>query len=546
MFKALLKKQLTETAASFLVRRNRKGKNGAAKKAGAPAGAPVGMIILFVFLFLCIAFSFVGMSELFASGFIPLGLDWLYFSMLGMIAVVLSVFGSVFSTYSGLYRAKDNDFLLSMPIKPSMILTVRMISVYAMSLIWCALVWLPAVGVYFFRAKPGALAVIFSLLLLVVLSALSTVLSCLLGWLVALIGRRLRSKTLVTVVFSVALFALYYFVYFRLNTLLSEAVENAVIIGDTIKSNVYPIYQLGMAAAGNAVPMLIVTLAVAALVILCIYLLSRSFIKIATTNKGEVKRVYKEKTAHVSSVGGTLLKKELNRFSSSAAYMLNGGLGLLLLPVVGVVALVNRDTLHMLKYALSMLGVDGIGGLVPVIAAVGVIMIASMNTISAPSLSLEGKNLWILRSSPVRGRDVLRAKLGLHVLLNLVPCISAAVMLGIAVGGDAITVAATTIVSLSFVWLSACIGLVVNVKRPSFDWTNEAVPLKQSASVFIAMFSGWIAALVMGGAYYLLLILDVIIIPWLYLLIVAVIFAAVAALLTHWLDTKGEREFDQL
>ena len=43
-------------------------------------------------------------------------MGWLYFAIMGLMAILLGAFGSVFNTYSGLYLAKDNDLLLSMPI----------------------------------------------------------------------------------------------------------------------------------------------------------------------------------------------------------------------------------------------------------------------------------------------------------------------------------------------------------------------------------------------------------------------------------------------
>ena len=49
------------------------------------------------------------------------GLGWLYFAMMGLIAVLLGAFGSVFTTYSTLYLAKDNDLLLSLPIPVSVL-----------------------------------------------------------------------------------------------------------------------------------------------------------------------------------------------------------------------------------------------------------------------------------------------------------------------------------------------------------------------------------------------------------------------------------------
>lgn len=51
-------------------------------------------------------------------------------------------------------------------------------------------------------------------------------------------------------------------------------------------------------------------------------------------------------------------------------------------------------------------------------------MLAAMNDITAPSISLEGKNIWLVQAFPVTGWQALRAKLHLHLLLTLPPMLA--------------------------------------------------------------------------------------------------------------------------
>ena len=51
-------------------------------------------------------------------------------------------------------------------------------------------------------------------------------------------------------------------------------------------------------------------------------------------------------------------------------------------------------------------------------------MLASMNDMAAPSVSLEGKSLWLLQSLPVTPWQVLRAKLRLQLLLTAIPVLA--------------------------------------------------------------------------------------------------------------------------
>ena len=208
MWKALLKKQFMELLYFYFP----KAKPG--KKRG--AGAVVGFIVLFVFVFISLGGSFYAAADMLAASMLPLGLGWLYFALLGSLSVFLGVFGGVFSTYSGLYLARDNDLLLSLPIPPRRILLIRMIAIYAAGLVYSAVAWLPAVIRYLlFDASPGAL--VFSLLLTFINALLVLVLSCLLGWAVATVVSRLRRKNIVTVVLSLAFLAVYFFATSRMN-----------------------------------------------------------------------------------------------------------------------------------------------------------------------------------------------------------------------------------------------------------------------------------------------------------------------------------------
>ena len=75
-------------------------------------------------------------------------MGWLYFALMSLLAIFLGAFGSVFNTYSGLYFAKDNDLLLSLPIPVRTLMASRLLTVYLMGLMYSAVVILPAVIVY--------------------------------------------------------------------------------------------------------------------------------------------------------------------------------------------------------------------------------------------------------------------------------------------------------------------------------------------------------------------------------------------------------------
>ena len=190
MFKALLKKQLLEVN-QFYFKDRKTGKNRSVK-------GTVGYVLLFSLVFSIAAAMFLGMGVYLGSSFIPAGLGWLYFGMTGGLAVVMGVIGTVFNTYAGLFNAHDNELLLSMPVPSWAILASRLGGVFSMSLLYTGLAWLPCLIAYVYVCSRASLPVEVSvvaccLVLFVVLSMLVTALSCVAGWLVALVAGRVRN-----------------------------------------------------------------------------------------------------------------------------------------------------------------------------------------------------------------------------------------------------------------------------------------------------------------------------------------------------------------
>ena len=269
---------------------------------------------------------------------------------MGLVSVALGVFGSVFNTFSSLYLAKDNDMLLAMPVPPSSILVSRLAGVYVMGLMYELIVMIPTLIVYFIFSQPNAAGVIFSILIPLILSVVVLTLSCILGWVVAKISTKIKHKNIITVVLSLIFLAIYYYVYAKAYSMLQVMLENPEVTGNKVKSILYPFYHMGLASQGNVLSMLIFTAITAAFFFIVYIVLSRSFLKLATASNGTPKAKYKEKALKANSVGKALVKKEMRRFTGSATYMLNCGLGTIIMPIAAVVVLIKGgDFMPMLE-----------------------------------------------------------------------------------------------------------------------------------------------------------------------------------------------------
>ena len=414
------------------------------------------------------------------------GLGWLYFALMGLIAVLLGAFGSVFNTYAGLYLPKDNDLLLSMPIAVSSLVASRLFSVYLMGLLYSAVVILPAVIVYWVTVGVTPAALFDGLMLTLLISVFVLTLSCLLGWVVAKISQKLKHKSVIVVLASLAFIALYYFVYFKAQSLIQDLLANAAEYGAQIKGNAYPLYLFGSVGVGDGKAILIITAAMAALFGLTWVVLSRSFLHIATSTGKTTRVEYKETAIRQQSVDAALLSRELKHFAAKPSYMLNCGLGSFLMPVCAIAVLWKGRNLFAMLDAMFA----ETAGSVPLLLCVILCGLASMNFMAAPSISLEGKSLWLMQSLPVDPWKVFRAKIRMQLILTALPLLLCIVCAAIVYPMPLMFLLVIVFFAVSYTLLSSLSGLTLGVKMPTLTWTNELMPIKQSAPVVITLFGG--------------------------------------------------------
>lgn len=533
MLKTLIKKQFLECFRAYFV----STKTGKARS----KASRIGMFVFFAALMLYLAGMFYMLSYAAGEALLGSGLSWLYYTAMGTVSILLGTFGSVFTTYSMLYLAKDNDMLLAMPIKPSLILSSRMVLVFAMSLLYSGVAWIPAVVNAWINGSADLAGVLFDVLLIFVIALFVTVLTCVLGWAVAMIVSRVRNRNFLVVVLSLVFFGAYYYFCMNMFDTFQFFLLHMDAVGNGIRTWANVLYQLGNAASGDAGAMAIFTGTTAAAFAVCFVVLSRSFTGIITRTQGTTRRSGKVKI-HTSGIWTALLGRELRLFTSSATYMLNAGLGIAMLPVAAIIAIVKRKSyIGILK--LASITMPKLGGMLPLAVLLAVCMVAGMNAVSAPSISLEGKRLWILRSLPVSGREVLNAKLALHILLNLPSVLFAAIALGWCLDLKPLTMVLTVAFCMVFLWLTAGFGLIIGVLRPNFDWTTDTQPIKQSLNVLFAMLFAWMIPLLLGVGYYFLqshIGADA------YIGIALALITVTAAAFHVWLNTKGAAVFERL
>ena len=531
----LLKKQLYEINRSLFVDQKTNKRRS--------TGAIIFFVALMAVVPIFFAAMFLALALMICEPFAAAGLGWFYFTIMSGAAILLGVFGSVFNTYASMYLAKDNDLLLSLPIPVKDVLIARLLGVLAMSFYYSAPATITSAIVYMVLGSPSALAVIGSLLLVPIVTIIVFMLSCGLGYVVAKLSQKLKNKGFLSALIMLAFFGLYYLFYFKASEVIRQIVANGVAVASGVKIYAYPFYAMGKVGEGDPIAIACFTAAVLVLLGLVWRLLSKSFLKIITNGGKSKKVMFDGKISKQCSPEKAFFKKEMRKYLSSANYMLNTSIGSIFMLLVSVALLIYAPTIR----EIIIPSADGDGANLPRIMSVmalGIAMLLSANNfISAPSISLEGKTLWLLKSLPIRPKTAFSAKSALHFVITAPFTLFVSIVLSVVLRLSPLSAIICVLAALAFVLLCGRSGVIINLAFPNVKWTNETIAVKQGLSVLFSMLGGILYSLILCVPY---IFIAKFILPEIYLAIVLAINVLLAILSGRYLSTKAEAVLNKL
>ena len=531
MLSTLIKKQFMELSTLFSMGK-RRSKRGS-------AGGFVLTLALYVLIAFSLGASMILLAWQLSDELVGKGEDWKYFILLDILGLMLATLITMFNADLTLFRAKDNETLLSMPIPPGYILLARMTPLYIISLIFICSVLVPEIAVYMISNGMSVPLIILNVLLTLGLAFLALGLSSVLGWLISLLNARLKGNSVVTTIISLGFLGAYFFIYFQMNKFSAALVSHSSAIGDTIRKVLPPLYYLGQAHTGSISGVIIGFLTIAVIFGVIYFVLSRTFRGVViNASKGTSVKISRG-VLRTGTQAQTLLKKEIKRFTASTSYMMNCGLGSVFMLVLAILAVIKKDDLLYILDSLT-------GAIGPAskymagILALVIFLLVSTCYYTMPSISLEGKSIWILQSVPVDPMKVFMSKIKMEYILCAPGVLILSTVVAILTGMSFLSWAAAVIAGLAYTTFTAFYGLWINLKRPNLDWTNEAYPIKQGLNPLFCLFGEWLLTLILGGVFLL--------VGWFipveaYLMIVTATLLAVSYAIYRWLQTRGRAIF---
>ena len=463
------------------------------------------LIVLFVVLIAYFLFAMGAMAYGLCYMANETGDTYAVFTLAVIISSALCLFGSIFATKTQLFESTDNELLLSMPIPPKYIFISRMLVLLLVNYLLEAIVMLPCMLMYGIVIGYEPLGFVCSLAVFLLLPFLTLAISCIIAWIVSEIASRLRNKTFVTVFLFLVFFLGYMYMCGSIGVYAGSE-ENATLDLSGLK-NTALFYWAGDAMAnGSLISLLLFAICASVPSFLVFFILDKRFISIITTKKAKAKIEYKGNTEKAGGVYSSLLKKEIRRFFSSSAYIMNAGLGNVLCLVMAIaISVSSRELLLELSGEYGMLE-----AFIPFGVSCVCVFMGSMNLVSTPSISLEGKSLWILQSCPINPRDILMAKLSCHMVICTPLSVISAVILCVAFKISIVYSLFVVLAVLGSVAFTGYWGLFLGLKFPKFDWQNENVAVKQGFAVFGSMLGSMLFFMILMGIGVLLTPISII------------------------------------
>lgn len=451
----------------------------------------IGLGIVWALLIVMIA-GYIGTAVF---GYVYIGMAEIVPAYLIMLASIVILAFAIFKAGSVIFQENAYDILCSLPVSQTAIVVSRFLRMYVEDLLLTLLVMVPGIVVYGVMVKPALSFYFIGVAVTVFVPLIPITIATFFGALMTAIVSRMKHKSLVSAVLTVGIVIGVFGSTGQMAAMEEEfsieMIQNlSEIVTQAIESIYPPAIRLGNAMVKGDIltGFLCVCGGLLAFVVM-ITLVSMKFHEICRgLYSTHAKHNYSMEQLKATSVLGTLYKREMKRYFASSIYVQNTIVG----PVMAVIfsAAVLCGGLEAVQQELPI-SLD-IAGAVPVLLA----GIFAMMTTTCTSISMEGKEWWIVKSLPIRTKDLLDSKLLFGLSLYLPFWLMAEILLIIALRPSFMELVWLVLLPLILIVFSQVFGLTINLKMPVFDWENEVSIVKQSASAAIGGLGGFVVILV--------------------------------------------------
>lgn len=419
-----------------------------------------------------------------------------------MITGIITLFFTMIKSNGVIFGYRDYDMLMSLPVKTGTIITSKFLSMYVMNTLFTTLVMLPMGIAYCVFEKPSVLFYFLWLIGMLTSSLVPTTIATVAGAVIIAISSRFKHTTAVATILSFVLLLGFMGGSMRLG---NQDVENIDVnqlanLGKLFSEQINKIYPLSWLYTKGVVEMSLYHFTLYLVISLGWYYLfvkaiSIQYKKLNTSLMTyQAKSNYKLRELKVQPPIYALYKKEMKRFFSSTLYVLNVGFGVVMMIATAIACFIMGPE----KLA-EFMQVEGMVSMFNKIIPFALSVMLTMTCTTSVSLSLEGKNLWILKSSPIQDITIFHSKILVNLTLLLPTAILSSLLIATRFPMDVISFLLLLIVPIAYSVFTSVWGMYINIKMPNYEWVSETAVIKQGMASMIGMLGGAVFAAIPIG-----------------------------------------------
>ncbi|HOO67902.1 MAG TPA: hypothetical protein PLC53_00860 [Bacilli bacterium] len=494
-------------------------------------------VLLIIGVLIYLEYSIYITADLMMEGYKLLNIPYMLIAQFMLITSLFVLFTNMYKSSGTLFKFKDYDLLMSLPIKKSTIITSKIIILYILSLFYTLFFMIPIFITYAINVNVTFIFCLLFFLTIFIIPMVPLIISTIIGVLISSISSRFKHKNIVNYIIMIAI--LLGVMYYTMNINNMSSIDMANIGKSMVNTfnKIYPLTGLyvNIISNSNILSLLLYMLIPITIFYIFIKIIIKYYSKINDRLSSYTKsNKYKmSKTNRHSSIIA-LYKKELKRYTSSAIYVMNTSVGVILLTifVIGFV-IFGSDKINELM---------GIPELSSILLTTGPLLIGAFFLLScttSASISLEGKNLWIIKSIPIKVKEIFFSKIMVNLTILIPAIIINSTILCIYLKTDLLDTIFMFITPIIYSLFISILGIVINLLFPNFTWKNEIKVIKQSMSAFLTIMIAMVIAIVPLSISY-----DIN--SNIYILIITSIVLVITYVLYLYINSYGIKVFNRL
>lgn len=302
-------------------------------------------MILPIFIVLILFVSMYGYAENMIEMLEKVNLEIFLLTFFVLVFSILTLVEGIYKAGSLLFNSKDDNLLLSLPIKKSTVLFIKMFKFYVFELLYNLIFLLPAMFVYTRHVNVTITFYIATSIALLLLPIIPIIISCIIGGIITYSVAKFKFKNVFQIVITMSVLLAVFYFSFNFEKQIANITENAEHINEIITKVYYPAgAYIKLVTDFNVLDLIIYFFVHIGLFALTIFAFNKIYFKINSRVKN-IKVSSKNSSYKVVAKGKitSLVKKEVNRFASSPVFVINAAFGLLLFLVGTIVACIKVD-----------------------------------------------------------------------------------------------------------------------------------------------------------------------------------------------------------